>query len=822
MLTNDNCREPALTWHKLSLASYVACTADIASTEHESRSAPTSRADAECSVLEARNCVRPAVLSGANRMVDFGLFRLHKVSCSSWAITLLAISGACAAQQTDGALDEIIVTARYRAELIHQVPDTVQVFSARTLQDADVRDYADFVALSPNLSLVEAESVGQSFLTIRGLTEVRNGQAPVAFVVDGVQMMSNRQFTQNLFDLATIEILKGPQGALYGRNASGGAIVITTKPPTDQFEGHLDAGGGSGGESETRAVLSGPIVNDTLLFRVAGSFTDREGYFNNVYLNKTADPYEDVTGRALLRWTPSENVQVDLHLSYSHTNGAALNYHYQSALYDQTHPCFLNTANPFGGPTPNPNYVSYDYCSNNRGVDQRDLREAAIKLDWSVRGATLSAIFAYDTTREYLAGDQFPYTASRNVDGTDGTQTQFFNIKSASAELRLTSPSEQRLRWMFGGYYLDSTRFTSTTTGSDLGLGIVRLENAPAFDSPINPTLSWFADTDRDRVYAFFGNAAFDLTNQLEFSAAIRYDRDQVRQLVDPLNTSEVPAGCSFSAAGNCQRATTFDGWQPKLSIRYQLDHDQEIYGSWGRGFRSGAYNPYGTAKVAAAAGLQGVNDLLPSELTDSYEVGYRGAFDNRRYRLNAAFFDTIVRGQQYFVFLGQIGAQILVDIDRVNIRGGELELVVSPLSGLDLYASVGVSQSSIRKYAINPSDVGNWAPYVPQSTENVGAQYRFPISNRLRLMTRADFIVKGAQYWDPGNTGARSAVDLLNIRLGIEDAANRWTVTGGIKNVTNKAYNAEFVLGGFAWPAPPRTWTIVARYNFKVGARSH
>jgi iron complex outermembrane recepter protein len=115
----------------------------------------------------------------------------------------------------------------------------------------------------------------------------------------------------------------------------------------------------------------------------------------------------------------------------------------------------------------------------------------------------------------------------------------------------------------------------------------------------------------------------------------------------------------------------------------------------------------------------------------------------------------------------------------------------------------------------LDPADVGHWAPYVPQTSENAGAQYRFPLNERLQLFTRADLIVKGAQYWDPENTAARSAVALLNLRAGLEDPRGKWSLVGEVTNATNKAYNAEFVLGGFAEPAPPREWLITGRYNF-------
>jgi iron complex outermembrane receptor protein len=734
----------------------------------------------------------------------------------AWVSAVAALTTTVNAAETtaasDSDLQEITVTARLRSESLQEVPIAVDAFSSKALEDAGVRDYSDFIALTPNVSLVEAESVGQSFLTIRGLTEVRNGQAPVAFVVDGVQESSNRQFTQAMFDLDSVQVLKGPQGALYGRNASGGAIVITTKQPTNEYRGYVQAGGGSGGSSEAQGVISGPILQDTLLFRVAGSFNDRTGYFDNIYLNEKADPYEDATVRGLLKWMPIEGLTADLRLNYSHTNGASLNYQYQGTLFDPAHTCFADPNNPFGGPAADPNNVTHYFCANNRGRDQRDMREATAKVDYKVPGATVTGIFSYNTIKEYTAGDQFPYTASRNVFGTDGTQTQFFNIKNTSAEVRLTSDADQPLRWMVGGYYLRTSNFTSSTTGTDLGLGIERIEYDPDFNSATNPTLSWFTNTDVDKVYAGFGNVSYDVTSALEASFAIRYDKDDASQTVDFRNTGGLPPGCP---GAGCLRSTSFDRVQPKVSLKYQLTPAAQVYASWGEGFRSGLYNPYGTSAVAAAAGLPGVNDVLPAELTDSYEIGFKTEWLNHSLRLNGAGFYTNVRGQQYFVFLGGIGAQILVSIDKVRIEGGELEAVYSPFKGLDLYASGGISASKIKQYNLNPADVGNWAPYVPQTTENVGAQYRFPITSGLQVLSRADFSIKGAQYWDPENSASRSAVGLLNLRLGLEDADGKWKVTGTVNNATNKAYNAEFVLGGFAQPAIPREWTIDARYNF-------
>jgi iron complex outermembrane recepter protein len=717
----------------------------------------------------------------------------------------------------DNALEEVRVTARFRDENLQKVPVSVTVFSAQALEDAGIRQYEDFVALTPNVSVVRAESAGQSFLTIRGLTQVRNGEAPVAFVIDGVEQVSNKQFTGELFDLESIQVLKGPQGALYGRNATGGAIVVTTKQPTNEFEGYVKAGAGRGSEYSMQGVVSGPIVPDKLLFRLAGGYVDRDGYFDNVFLDERADGLQDKSVRGLLKWRATDSLSADLRLNLVRTAATALNYQYQLALFDPTNPCFADPANPFGGPVADPNRVVRTFCANNLGQNDRDLDEATVKLDYRLGGgAVLTGIFSYNTIEEYAAGDQFPYTASRNVFGVvDGTQTQFTDIAARSAEVRLASSEDRPLRWLLGGYSLTTDRFISTTTGRDLGLGIARIEHDPQFVSTLNPTLSWLADDNDNEAWALFGNAAYDLTKALELSLALRYDSDERNQSVDPRSTSGVPAGCTLAARAGCVRSETFDRLQPKVSMRYELSSDAQVYASWGRGFRSGEFNQFGTGAAAATVGLTGVADLVGAETSESVEVGFKSELFDRRLRLNAAVFDTTVKGQQYFAFVGAIGAQILLSIDEVKIRGGELEAIASLAKGLDVYAGVGISESEIERYSLNSADAGNWAPYVPKASYNVGAQYRFPLAGSMALLTRADFISKGKQYWDPENSAPRDTVNLLNLRVGLEDAQGKWALTAMLANATDTKYNAEFVLGGFTQPATPRVWTADFRYNF-------
>lgn len=717
---------------------------------------------------------------------------------------------------TESSVQRVVIQARGRSETEQSVPMSVKTFTARALEDANIKGIGDFVALTPNVSIVQSESAGSSFMTVRGLTQVRNSEAPIAMVIDGVALFNSKQFTQDLFDIQSVEVLRGPQGALYGRNASGGAVVITTKQPTNVFKGFVQPSIASGNEKAIQGAISGPLVENKLLFRVAGSFKDRDGVLDNTYLHNKVDFSKDSSVRGLLKWMASDDLTVELRSNHVRTTGGAVNFQFQPMLFDPARPCFADPTNPFGGPAPDPNRVVHTFCANNVGQNQRDLSELTAKFDYTLPFAVLTGVFSHNRVKEYIAGDQFPYTASRNLFGIlDNTQTQFNDVTGDSAELRLTSPTSQSVRWMGGLYYLKTKRFVSTTTGTDNAAGVIRLERDPYFTDPRNPTTSFIADDNHNRAWAVFGNVDYDLSKQTELSVAMRYDSDRRKQQVDPRQTSSKPVGCSASATAPCEKNASYSALQPKASLRYKFDDQSLAYASVGRGFRSGQFNQSGVASAAAEAGITGVSDQIDREITDSFEVGYKTAFLNGKVQMNAALFDSTVKNSPYFVFIGSIGAQVLVPIDKVRLLGGELEVTSNIAPGLDVYAGVGVTKSTIKEYAVNPALAGNRAPYVPQLSWNTGIQQRTAISHGLKLVMRADVISKGKQYWDPENSAPRDTVTLLNLRAGIEDSKGKWSLMASVNNALDRAYNAEFVSGGFAQPALPRAYRLDLRYNF-------
>jgi iron complex outermembrane recepter protein len=739
--------------------------------------------------------------------------RFRLAGAVAMALTLSSAAAMAAGADTDASgLEEIVVTARMRAEKVIEVPISTTVLSSTEIADARMNNVADFVARSPNVSIVEAQNIGSSFMTIRGISQVRNGEPPVATVVDGVEIVNAAQFTQELLDIQQIEVLRGPQGAIYGRNASGGAIVITTKQPTNDFTGKVSAGGGNGDEKTLDGSLSGPLIADKLLFRVSARYVDREGYIENISVGKPVDPYRDQSYRSLLKWLIDDGTTLDLRVNIDRVRDGANNYVYQPAILGPDGKSLAPGAFPFDfSPAGlNANRTDIPYTQRFLGYNSRNIDEVSAKFDHKFDFGTLTYIPSFNKIEEFLSTKQFPYTGglSRNtlLGPVDGTSTQYSLVNAWSQELRLASPSNQRLQWLVGGYYLHTNRFISTSTGQDLGYALIPLEKSPAFGSATNPTLSWDADDNTNEAFAIFGNSSYDITDKLEAAVALRYDQDKRRQRVSTQQTGGEPGAINDVA---------FSKTQPKASLRYNVGDSLSVYGSWGIGFRSGQFNQNGTGAAAAQIGLPGVSDVLPAEETRTTEIGMKGEWLDRRLHVDASVFQTRQTNAPYFVFVGAITAQILVAIDRVDLYGGEFSVTGNLAPGLDAYIGYGYTHSEIKHYALTPTDVGNRAPYVPNETVDAGLQYKVAISSALRMVARADYQRLGDQYWDPENSTDRRPVNLVSGRVGLETLDGHWSLTGTINNATNRRYNAEWVGGGFAELAAPRNWVVEASYRF-------
>lgn len=737
-----------------------------------------------------------------------------------------AQSGQSGAQSQD--VQEVVITARKRNETFQNAPITVNVFTSQQIQSAGIEAPRDFIAMVPNMTLVETQNVGNSFITIRGISQARNSEPSVAVLVDGVLESNPYEFDQELYDIQQIEVLKGPQGALYGRDAIGGAIIIHTADPSDHFEATSRVGAGNGPSEKAQLAVTGPIDSaGTLRYRASVNFYNTDGYLKNVYLDRNADPYRDYSGRLRLVWKPSDALSADLRFMYDRVQTTA--YYFVIPRTVESEPFTSFSA------APDANDTSTPIQTNNLGTDDRDILDTAIKLDYSPGYGTFTSISDFNHTKEIDTGDAYdfrPVTTSVVYAETIGTpaseggpydesQSQFIDVKAWSQELRYTSPKIGALSWIAGLYYVHTERFISTGNLVDRGQGVPAVYQTPIVD-PANPfatntNVTFLADSQNNNAYAVFGDATYDLTRQWQIDLALRYDDDRRQNTTDTppyflsLLATGLPPGVPFSAYTGEVRKQGFDATEPKGTLRYKLDDDWTFYGDWSRGFRSGGFNQTGVGAVARAQGVAGVNDIFQAEIADTYEVGFKSQLLDHRLLIDGDLYHTQSRNGYFFVYIAADSTQNLGNLNA-TYKGAELSITVRPTDRLDLYASGGYTDSRITAMA-DPTVIGNQAPLVSRDTVNFGAQYRQPLGADLDGTVRLDYQEIGRTWWDPYNLTSRDPISLVNLRIGVQ--TDKWTVTAWSKNLTNTIYNAEFSPGGFLWRALPRRYGVDFDYHF-------
>jgi iron complex outermembrane receptor protein len=717
---------------------------------------------------------------------------------------IAAAVAAPALSADDTALEEVVVTARKRDESFRDVPMTVNVFTEQAIAAAGIQKPADFIAQVPNMTLVETQNAGNAFVVVRGVSQARNSEPSVAVLVDGVLETNPAEFNKELFDIRQIEVLKGPQGALYGRNAIGGAIIITTKDPADELSGVFRAGFGNGSTKRAQAAISGPLgSSDTLKFRASLSYSDTDGFLDNAYLDQKADPAEELSGRARLIWKPSENFTGDLRFAFSNLDTRALYFVIPRDV----------EANPFSSFTtpPNANDVTSPIQVDNPGVNTRDLYTTSLKMDFQTTAGTLTSVSAFNRTKEVLTGDAYDFRPAATsvfnaLGGSDLNQSQYLNLKSYSQELRLTSLTEGVVSWIAGAYYVHTKRFISTGNMVDTGAGVFPVFRAPRLTGN-NPSATFLADSQDNDAWAVFANATVDLSQNTQLDVALRYDEDSRR------NTTETPTAFlpDPSASNGEVRKHTWSQLQPKATFRVKPTENVTLYTSWSRGFRSGGFNQTGVGAVANASGIAGVNDIFNAEVADTVEIGAKGRSEDGRVDAGLSVYSTKSRNGYFFVFLAANSTQNLGNIDS-TLNGFELEVNARPIPSLELHAAYGLTDSKITAME-DPSVKGNEAPLVTRDTFNLGATLTRPVGDGLDFTLRADFQRIGRTWWEPYNTTSRDPVSLLDARAGLK--AENWAVTAWGRNLTDKKYNAEFSPGGFLFRALPRRYGLEIEYRF-------
>ena len=816
--------------------------------------------------------IRLALASGA---------ALGAIALSAPAIAQNAPSDAQAAEEDNA----IIVTARRQSESLADVPAAITVFGAEAIAKTGVQRADDFVQLTPGVTIVTGTAeAGDTQINIRGINGARDAESSVALVVDGILKTNTAQLNQNQGTLRQVEILKGPQGALYGRNAAAGAIVIQTLKPGDEFEG-----GATFRAAEDNTYLATGYVavpmGESAGFMLSGNYSTTDGFFRNRFLgnSKTIDDQEiwSVDGRFVAEL--GANTELDVKARYADLTGASINFNASFHLpnFAGVNPDFFEDVNthPFG------------FYSNIRPTNDQTTFEASAKIEHDFESVTLTAWALYSDVEQSLVADStsadfarftFPGATPDSVAASnacfastaaltgyplnsptfigqipvpfifapangstfgpyspttcDGTQYQIREQSDISGEIRLASNGDGPFNWQVGAYYLHIDREVGVSLGADLGRGAIReLYNAPG---SANPTTQLYNDAFTTDVYALFAAADFDISDRFNISVAGRYDIEDrsVSSLVpavrDPITGGPINPGQAV-VNGVVQpiddQSQTFKQFQPKVSLRYEVSDNANLYANWGIGFKSGGFNNQGSAAIVDQAFNQFIgtdvliNDQYRKEVSSAFEAGIKGDLMGGAVTYDLAGYYTNIEDMQFFeFFVGGFGLlRVVSNIDEVEIYGAEVNLTAEIIDGWTVFGSANVTESEIKENASRPVTVGNKSPYTADYTLNFGTQFDLPMTSSLDFVARADYRITGPTWFHtlqddtnptlfsgllPGSALAlpafvgdadysvsrRDAFGVVDMRIGFETA--RWSLFAYAENLFDEDYLNEVI----------------------------
>lgn len=785
------------------------------------------------------------------------------------------------AQASTNVLEEVIVTSLRREQSLADTPAAVTAFTNADIRSIGVNSMRDYAKLVPNMLLVETQASNFAFVNIRGISQFRNTDPSVAVVIDGVLNTTGNGLSQELFDIEQIEVLKGPQGAIYGRNAIGGAINITTRKPTNEFEGFLKAGYGNGNAGRGQASLSGPLVEDKLFGRIAFNYYDDDGFRKNITTGGKGDASQNFSTRGRVVWDVSETFSADFRASYSRDRGNAGGFIDVAPIFHETTPGsgislgqligVFGPASPqvAAGPTvggasqclPGPgncpalqvpgqalnvgdfNASGVPLQVNLNGIDHRDAYSASVLLKADLGVGTLTSVSAFDRLEQYAVVEQPPRNA-----GAAQKNNQYRLSEAWSQEIRVSSDTDQRLRWIAGTYIVQTDGALTAATlrdkdGRDTLNDLIKLDPFRAPDGicvgnpfPINGpndnqgncVQGFLGDQSDNLAYAVFGEVSFDLRDNLEFIVSARWDRDEREQTVITPTSLTPPQLIALGAPlfGD-KREANFDDFQPKATLKWTVNDQLMTYVTYAEGFRSGGFNQPGIEALAdfnrptsPVPIVLGVADVFDKQTTKGVELGAKFTTADRRLAFGITGFYTEVDNMPTFtaVTIGTILSQVVIPIDETELLGGELDATWLVTDGLQVTLGLGYTDSSIEKNVADPRLVGNKAPTTPEYTVNLGFQYTSrpvnlgPVEGTFFL--RPDYQRIGPMFNNPGNFSERDDIDLLNIRAGFE-TADEWRFEAWVKNATDEDYFAEmFNPAGFGFPAKPR------QYGFEISKR--
>jgi iron complex outermembrane receptor protein len=690
-------------------------------------------------------------------------------------------------------LGEVVVTANKREEDIVKVSTSITSLSAQKIEDTRTWGLGGLTALVPNYTYQELGVPFQQVQSIRGIQVFSENPAVSTYIddVNNIDILANGfAFT----DIERIEVLRGPQGTLFGRNAMGGVVNIITKEPTNRTTGFAEVGAGNLGLQRHSIGFKTPIIKDKLFFGVNGLFQTQDGYWKNDTTGtgatdgsangRTVGGEKNLYGNMYLKWLPTKRLNFTLNLKGQRDWSNNTGFFVSQADRD------LALANP-------------DKINLARvGEHERNILNSSLVAKYFGNKFTLTSISAYQTIDLSFKDIDFPgfyHSFYKSAIGEKLPPQQVY-----SQELRINSNSESKLQYTAGLFGFSQVGFEPSTN--------------LAFElDPDNFAI--FRNRSNNYGLAAFGELNYQITEKLKATAGIRYDYEKREATFNGFGDAIFSSGVFTQFVPDTTVSGNYSAISPKFALSYALNDRSNIYVTYTRGFRAGGVN---AQKVPA-----NVRQTFDPEFSDNYEVGYKTFLANNKLSIGASAFLIQWQDLQFFNLVAPF-TYARENVGDAQSMGLELEVSAIPVKGLQLDGSFGLNQTEYKDFSLKRVNFmtgdetttaigGNSLSNAPSHTIFFGAQYEYTISKKLKAVVRGEVRNIGSYYTDIQNKIEQPTYTLINSRFGL--VWDKYSLFFWGQNLNNERYlafgNADSSFGRNVRTAAPRTFGVTLSAKF-------
>lgn len=714
-------------------------------------------------------------------LLGVGMVNQHLLAAEESTVSAL--------DETARALDEIVVTARRQAENLQEVPIAVTAFSGNSLQQIAAADLGDVQNLVPNLTLHQGDA-SNAVVYIRGVGQIDSlafADPGVGIYLDDIYLGRAQGAFLDIVDVERIEVLRGPQGTLYGRNTIGGAVKYVSRQPGNQLEGKLSITAGNYDRRDFSASVGGAVIEDTLLMKASVASLQRDGYADNTSTGDEDGDKDTLAGRVSMIWHASDTLDVHFAVDSSRDDSDT------SRTPARATPVFGIPAST------DPFKIQADFNDRN----ELDTEGVSLILDWTVSDNL--------QFKSITAARQMDYKTHLDLDATefplfgvfvDQDQEQF------SQEFQFNYDTGDRWSLVAGLYYFKETDVTES--------GI------------FGPAISFISNSENDQEttsYAVYGEAVYQLTDQLRLTAGLRYtkeekDFERVQEFYGAGQTFPPQLGTGFVAT-NVDESEDWSMATPKLGLDYRLSKEAMIYASISRGFKSGGFDGRSNDAFGATP--------YDQETLWAYEAGLKSQFLAQRLQLNAAVFFNDYDDLQLSSFTAASDGTfqaLFTNAGKAETYGLELELSALVTDQLSLDFNLGYLNAEYKEYVgPNGADISDERELVnsPEWSGRVALRYDLSFTGGARLSIGTDLSYRDTVYPTVSSSEilAQDSYTLWSANLQYISADEHWEVLLSGKNLTDR----EYITHGFdlsdslgyqlAYYGAPRTASINLTYRF-------